>query len=775
MTGSPIDTLAAPNFDTPDTNFDCIKRSSPAQPKEDRFLTIFNRIIKDLADGRAIHRKIKTNDFFKDYQDLFEEELDQEGAIHLCRTMNLETFYENQQVYTKGQPTNDKVFLIYSGELEAFTTIEPPSYDLKQSNFNNQPSSRQGSPQPRAKSIKGLSIHAPSRPIPEGEYFGNESLENEPERTETVVVQSAQAQLLVFKAQDFEFVKQRYQKEMANKLNIAAKYFTPTHQKEADIKTKLFHSLQEKILPLGEILIHEGLCSNFFYFLYEGKCELQKRLKPEAGGSESSSPRMAKGGFQKQANICLLENGAFLGEEVLFQEDPVYQYSVRVTSARAMFFKFDKEDFQRVFGNPVVSLIEEEHNQKTGKNQEIFENISLQLHKRNNTKAFSPRFTDTQSPTHASKWEASSLNISLLNRKATFPSISYETEGPDFIWGSEPTQQDFSPTHRRLPQMLHSTVVPKESPRGTNGIVGFSSKGLNKISIKLTNISSPTNRTFKGERLSLDDFSPFKKSKLGLVTESSLTARRHNDRLCTLETTKEAKNSLNLMDDIIKSARFESKNLPYINKVNDHSPGISDISEISPTRKKKNIRFFSDLLKLSLDLGPLGSLEEDKDKKTSAFFQQSHLRNPRGANEFSPKETSPPPKSKSPQMRTPRIPLPLGQKIDLEGLKQHFHGTQKNGVKEYLATYKKAAIQNKMNRNLASTLQLTEGDCAVQMRLKPLPNFARKVSSPVIGAHEMLLQSQEKLKIKSGLSKLKGVGRKHVNLKPAQIDVKISR
>lgn len=682
-----------------------INKKDLEKPEKDKFLGIFEKPEKDPADGRAIHRKLAKSTFFEEHKELFEEKLDPEGIICLCKGLSLETFNENEIIYERGDKVNDKIYFVYKGEVEVLQLGEVATF--KQSNFSTMSKEVvEGSPQPKPRmslvfrqlnlesqithdpntgrrtlNLKGFMAANPhlktftGRKIGNGEYFGGEMLTREQLEREETVMAKMETHLLVMNVKDFEHVKNRYDKETIQRLNYLTKYLDVVIQNQPGVKNKLFSCMTDKVLPLGEILINEGDMDHHFYFLYEGKCEVQKKMREMP--ADGSSPKPAA---HKFVPICLVENGTFLGEEVLFNPLAGYDYTIKVTSAKAVFFKFETKKFKHSLDKEIIQDIKERYEGKSKKHQEIYENVSKQINKRS-SKIFSQPILNSKTPTpqphinlgFGPKWDVVA---------GSYGSATHEPESISTV-----TQRnDGVSTKRFSAQLTLGDKSPKGEKRGS-----LNNKGIAVIRDQIKSFHHQQVVIPKPDRIITEEGSGARnrRSTRGFNTEHDEWGSGHK---------------LDSLEDVSRVHGKEGRNNIHSNKMDDYLNSIGDM-DTSPkgSSKKAHSKFFSDIEHFRIVESPFHHKEVIKEVHTERdifIMKSGKIKSNDNGQSRSPLRKM----SKSVKMPSP--------KINLEALRNQFFDSPSVSMRDYLAMYKKANLQNKLSRNIADTIQARDGEYA---------------------------------------------------------------
>jgi len=109
--------------------------------------------------------------------------------------------------------------------------------------------------------------------------------------------------------------------------------------------------------------------------LYEGVCQVYKDIfytninsKPKEISSRPDSGDTAKRG--DRVLVCLIQPGVFIGEEVLFSSNKLYEYTVKASSANVKLMAIKKENFKKYLPSQAITDIQtlylnkKEHHEK---------------------------------------------------------------------------------------------------------------------------------------------------------------------------------------------------------------------------------------------------------------------------------------------------------------------------------------------------------------------------------------------------------------------------
>jgi len=220
---------------------------------KDKFLKLLEKLNKDNSDFKAIYRKLKDNVFFTTYASVFED-LSPEAPIYICKYLKLERYKQNEIVYKMGDDLIGKLYLVYKGELASLKTSDNQKGKGHATRRKSVHQLENKTDQSSVKSIFALRhanstigddkttpltttnsiVKAYMTPISsrkssfegenlydkiyqEGDYFGQESLMNQPQRMNTIIA-ITDSIVLSLVTSHFEHAKLRYHKDIFRNL-----------------------------------------------------------------------------------------------------------------------------------------------------------------------------------------------------------------------------------------------------------------------------------------------------------------------------------------------------------------------------------------------------------------------------------------------------------------------------------------------------------------------------------------------------------------------------
>jgi len=214
-----------------------------------------------------------------------------------------------------------------------------------------------------------------------GDHFGEQALLSLSKRTATIIA-TTDLVLLSFNQQHFQSAN-RENNEIKQVIAQALLKILPSLDiaENSVVRDHLVSIADVNEYPYGKKLTNEGDVGEDFYFLIQGHCELIKTLIYDK--SERLKGINPLYGLTKTAKeeviISTVEKGTLIGDEIIFDEQGIYRYSVRVSSDAAQFIKFKKNLFLFRCKKPILDDLEFYSNKKDLRN---IESLKAKLEKR---------------------------------------------------------------------------------------------------------------------------------------------------------------------------------------------------------------------------------------------------------------------------------------------------------------------------------------------------------------------------------------------------------
>ena len=170
--------------------------------------------------------------------------------------------------------------------------------------------------------------------LAQGESFGEKALLGEAMRRTATIVAATDVELLIIKKRNFLAITQKFNLEKEKKRNFLMNIL-PYLNNIRSINTleNLFYCFKEENLILGFCVTEEDAIdtSEKIYFLVEGRCRVERKFY------------QLNNNITQVMNCQITEvtNNSIIGEEILFEEQSFYKYTVTVRN-NIIFFKIIK-------------------------------------------------------------------------------------------------------------------------------------------------------------------------------------------------------------------------------------------------------------------------------------------------------------------------------------------------------------------------------------------------------------------------------------------------
>jgi CRP-like cAMP-binding protein len=217
--------------------------------------------------------------------------------------------------------------------------------------------------------------------VSRGQFFGELALFDDTKRSATVITKT-DCELLCIEKEDFSTIRSSFDRKKRIIQRFMTKYFPDLENNNTfSIIQGLMYLLEEKSFDLGANLAREGEIGKKFYIIYEGACEISKSIRVDQSCFMDSNIYRIKnylrvGPVQKvDLPICKSEIGVFLSDELLFNKDSIYQFSVKTTTPKTVLFVIDRDKFLKRFPLSVLVDLEAAHKSKLSGHQIIFKHI----------------------------------------------------------------------------------------------------------------------------------------------------------------------------------------------------------------------------------------------------------------------------------------------------------------------------------------------------------------------------------------------------------------
>jgi len=220
--------------------------------------------------------------------------------------------------------------------------------------------------------------------ITRGAYFGERALFKRHKRTATIMANS-EVELLTLNQEEFEYVQTEFNKTKKQLLAFISGIFPQLEKIHPISIENLSYTCDIRNCFFHQTIVSEGATGDEFFIIYDGKFEVIKTLIYDK--SETLSHNMAETknlyGLKKTAKeqfvIMTMEKGMFFGEEILYNNDPIYEYTVRASTEKTRLLCFKKSKF--LFKCPKM-VIESLNTTYLNKKQRINKTLHTRLEKR---------------------------------------------------------------------------------------------------------------------------------------------------------------------------------------------------------------------------------------------------------------------------------------------------------------------------------------------------------------------------------------------------------
>ena len=297
-----------------------------------------------------------------------------QGFANLMKMSLLANIQENDSMNEQPEGTGKEEALLN------FTRAARRKKSLKLSSVE-----RQNSQTPSSKSNKKTTISLKQLAnengfvrckVQQGGFFGEKALFSKQPRLSTVIT-AMECEFLVLNKKDFQEVSEKYDLKRRVVLEFMKEYIPNIEEfAGSEMLEDMMHALQEKKFDRDTYIVRENDPGNHLYLIYEGTCELIKKVVID----ETSNMQESLGSLKKLVrvnpvrtqglSICKMERGEFIGEECVFGNRGVYDLSVKAYSAYVKAFMITKprffakfpartrENMERIFKNKRKSHVE---------------------------------------------------------------------------------------------------------------------------------------------------------------------------------------------------------------------------------------------------------------------------------------------------------------------------------------------------------------------------------------------------------------------------------
>jgi len=215
--------------------------------------------------------------------------------------------------------------------------------------------------------------------IKRGGYFGERALESNACRSATILA-STDCELLVLTTQTYNSLKNEFNRKIKQMMDFIINSLPGLKDINAKAIIKNYiYLFEERSYVYGNHIVNEGEKGEYFYFVYEGSCEVYRTIRIEEDEELPAMYSKIRSSFFSQSfavkekiPLTLLKEGGLIGEELLFSEEPIYNYSVQVNSNTLKVICVNKDVFQFRFPKEVTQKIKQVYEEKRNYKNNLF-------------------------------------------------------------------------------------------------------------------------------------------------------------------------------------------------------------------------------------------------------------------------------------------------------------------------------------------------------------------------------------------------------------------
>lgn len=161
----------------------------------------------------------------------------------------------------------------------------------------------------------------------EGEGFGEKALLAKCGKRTASIVTNTNCDFLVMMKKDYVEIITRYDKRRQAKMKFMTKYIPYLDSIVSnEIIENLFYQIKESDHSKGAVVAQEGAPAKHLFFIQDGYCDIEKTIISESTGKNPT--------YKIKRKLATFGPGSCLGEEVLLNVNPKYDYSIVVKIKR---------------------------------------------------------------------------------------------------------------------------------------------------------------------------------------------------------------------------------------------------------------------------------------------------------------------------------------------------------------------------------------------------------------------------------------------------------
>ena len=202
--------------------------------------------------------------------------------------------------------------------------------------------------------------------IEEGGAFGHAALQQGYVKRNATVIAATVVELLVIQKEHLKLVREHFYNLRNRAKEFMLKYFPCMDDVNASTTIEnLVFLLKEEIYPQNALICQEGTSKDKFFAVLDGECHLMKTFIVDGAANklfiDADQHLRVPGTNQKLLPLSVLEKGAFIGEETLFNSNKNYEYTVKVISPSATVYSIERSVFIARFPRMTFDSLKSNH------------------------------------------------------------------------------------------------------------------------------------------------------------------------------------------------------------------------------------------------------------------------------------------------------------------------------------------------------------------------------------------------------------------------------